>query len=256
MDAATDERRRVKSLETLFSILKVLQERNGAGVTEVAEETGRAKSTVHRYLSTLEENGFVVKEDEKYHIGLRVLTFGEHARTRKEYYQIAKPKTEQLARRTGERVQFIVDEHGRGVYIYRSVGDHGVRTDAYVGKRTFLHTTAAGKAILSYKTDAELDAIIDEWGLPAETQNTITSRDALLEDLETTRERGYALNREEHVQGLWGIAAPILDEDDSPLGALSIGGPKHRIKKKINEGEITNTIVGETNELELNIKYA
>lgn len=256
MGTTTKERRRVKSLETLFEVVQVLKDSNGAGVTEIASEIGMAKSTVHRYLSTLEENDYVVKEDGEYHIGLRILSLGEFARNRKDYYRVAKSKIDQLAQETGERVQFIVEEHGRGVYIHREVGEHGVRTDAHIGKRTYLHTTAAGKAILAHMDASEVDQVVDRWGLPEMTENTIVDRDELDTELESIREQGYAVNREEHVKGLCGVAAPILDENGSPLGSVSIGGPKHRIDKKLRDGEIVSTVIGATNELELNIKYS
>jgi DNA-binding IclR family transcriptional regulator len=255
MASEQDGRRRVKSLSSLLTIVHTLKERDGAGVTELADEVGMAKSTVHRYLSTMEEHDYVVKENGTYYLGLRVLSLGEYVRNRKTYYRMAKPKTQQLAEETGERVQFIVEEHGRGIYVHRVHGEHAVRTDARIGKRTFLHTSAAGKSILSKMDESAVMEIIDRWGLPKQTENTIDDVDELMAELEETRERGYAINKAEHVEGLWGVGAPVVGPDDEVLGALSIGGPMRRMRKKIENRDIPSTLLGETNELELNIEY-
>jgi DNA-binding IclR family transcriptional regulator len=74
-------------------------------------------------------------------------------------------------------------------------------------------------------------------------------------DLEDIRERGYAINKAEHVEGLWGVGAPVVGPDDEVLGALSIGGPMRRMRKKVENRDIPSRLLGETNELELNIEY-
>lgn len=246
----------VKAAETLLSVVSGIQELNGARVTELADHLGLAKSTVHRHLTTLERNQYVVKEGVEYHIGLRFLGLGEYARERNPVYPFAQTLVDQIAAETEERALFMVEEHGLAVYLYRGVGSHAVRTNSRIGTRRLLHTVAGGKAILAHLPDERVDEIIDEWGLPADTPETITRRQELDAELERVRERGVAFNREECIVGLKAVAAPVLTPDDEIMGALSVSGPAHRMKGEWFESEIPDLLLGSANELELNLAYA
>ncbi|AEN07584.1 transcriptional regulator, IclR family (plasmid) [halophilic archaeon DL31] len=246
----------VKAAETLFDIVESLEREDGKTVTAIADDLGYAKSTVHRHLTTLTERGYVVKEANQYHVGLRFLALGERARNRDDAYQLAREKVEELATDTKERAQFIVEEHGDAVYIHRALGDHAVRTDPGIGKRIPLHATSAGKAILANLPEDRLFDIIEQTEFSAMTDSTITSVDRLLEELEDIQERGYSFNRQENIEGLHAIGVPITNGQGEILGALSVSGPSHRLKGDWFEEELPDLLLGAANELELNIAYS
>lgn len=246
----------VKSAATLLSVVEGVRELNGARVTELADHLDVGKSTVHRHLSTLEANEYVVQEGDTYHLGLRFLGLGEYARERNPVYAMARPIVDQLAEETEERALFMTEEHGRAVYLYRGLGAHAVRTNSKIGTRRYLHTIAGGKAMLAHLSDQRIDSIIDRWGLPSETSMTITNRADLTAELERVRECGVAFNREECIDGLQAVAAPVLGPDGTVVGALSVSGPTHRMKGEWLEAEIPDLLLGSANELELNLEYA
>jgi len=248
--------RTVKTTETAFTIIEGLEELDGARVTELADHLGLADSTVHSHLATLLEMGYVVKEGDQYQIGSRFLNLGEAAKERKEAFDLVKPKVEQLAEETEERCQFIVEEHGRGVYLHRETGSRAVWTDSGLGRRIYLHSTAAGKTVLATLSDERVEEIIERWGLPPLTDQTITDPDELFAELETVREQGFATNVEESTEGLRAVGVPIVDGDGKLVGALSVSGPSHRMKGEWFESEIPNLLLGTANELELNLKYS
>lgn len=200
--------------------------------------------------------GYVVKEGDVYNIGLGFVDIGEYARNRKEAYKLAKPKVEELADETNERCQFVVEEHGRGVYIYVETGSHAVETNSRVGKRLHLHSTSVGKAILAHLPTSRVDEIVEETGLPKQTENTITNCDELEEELERVRERGVAYNREGNIEGLRSVGAPVLGPNGHVIGALSVSGPTHRMKGERYEETMPDLLLGAANELELNLKYS
>lgn len=245
----------VKSDRRLIEILLGLKELDGAGVTELAEHLDLAKSTVHNHLSTLHDEKFLTKEGTEYHLGLRFLDLGESARLRRTESERIKQKVSSLAEQTDERVQFIVEEHGYAVYLYRSRGEKAVSTDSRIGRHMGLHASSAGKSILTHLPEERVMEIIEEPGLFAVTEQTITDSDELMEELEHVRERGYATNVEESTLGLRAVGAPILRSDGSVVGALSISGPTHRLKGELFEQELPDLIMGATNEIELNISF-
>lgn len=246
----------VKAAETLFDIVELLEEDGGLTITEIANELGYAKSTVHRHLTTLVERGYAVEEPDGYHIGLRFLALGEHTRNRYDAYQLAREKVDELASETNERAQFIVEEHGEAVYIHRALGERAVRTDPGIGKRIPIQATSAGKAILAHMSEDRLFEIIEQTDLSPITDETITSTEDLLSELETIREQGYSFNRQENLQGLHAVGAPVTDPDGDIIGALSVSGPSHRLKGDWFEVELPDLLLGAANELELNIAHS
>lgn len=245
----------VQSVSTLFSILELLKENDGMGTTGLAKEMDMSKGAVHRYLQTLVNEGYAVNKGGTYEMGLRFLDFGAYVQTEYPFNQFIRPKVRQLAEQTGERAQYIVEEHGRGIYLHRDQGENAVQTNARVGKVVYLHTTAAGKAILCQLSRSRVDEIIDEHGLVEQTSRTITDRDALHEELADIREQGYALNKEEHAPGLHAIGVPITNQDGNIFGGLSVSGPTNRIRDQIRDESIQRKLLGIQNEIELNLNY-
>jgi len=255
MGQSSEDWGQVKTTETALDILEFLQQNNGADLTTLATHLDLAKSTIHRHLGTLQDRGYVVMEGNQYYVSVRFAKLGEHARTRKEEYILAEKKVEELAAETGERVQYMVEEHGYAVYMYIGHGEHAVRTDPGPGSRIPIHTAASGKAILASLPEERIDEILDRHGLPKSTEHTITDEDRLRKELEAIRERGFAYNNEESLEGLLAIGVPVRGAKERVTGALSISGPSHRIRGKV-EDELAELLLGAANELELNITYS
>lgn len=247
---------RLKTTETSLEVVDALYELGGGRIDEIANHLDAAPSTIHRHLTTLRAHDYVTKTGDVYQLGLRFLTIGGYIQHNERGYQLAKDKVQQLALTTGERVQFITEEHGQRVYIHASVGEDAVQTDAHIGKRGPLHCSAAGKAILAALPRTRVEEIIDKRGLSRVTPNTITDRDALFEELQEIANRGVAFNKQESVMGLNAAGTAVKRPDGQVLGAISISGPAQRFKgDKLGE-EIPNLLLGATNEIELNLKYS
>lgn len=148
-----------------------------------------------------------------------------------------------------------MEEGGKGIYIHVSTGENGVSTNTQVGKEINLTTAACGKAILAHLPEKYVDDIIVKHGFEKDNSQAITDRDQLFKELEEVREQGFGLNREEHIEGLWGIGAPIFDPNNNVAGSISLGGPANRIRTQIDNGELVEKIVGVANEIELNLAY-
>lgn len=250
--------RPVTTVETTFEILEQLKrsDRESLGVTALATRLGVAKSTAHRHLATLESLGIVVRHEGGYRLGLRLLDYGLYARTQRRLYTVAKPKVDELAEETGEKVWCITHERGRSIHLYGAAGKHSVQTDAREGNRGYLHQHAAGKAILAFLPPADVREIVESCGLPAETDRTVTTEADLFEQLEQITERGYSFNREESVPGLHAVGAPITDRDGVAIGAISVSGPANRLKGSRFTDELPDLLLGATNEVEINLSYS
>ncbi|WP_410767336.1 IclR family transcriptional regulator [Haloferax sp. DFSO60] len=244
--------RSLKTTVTTLRIIELLKERGGAGVTEIARELDIAPSTAHNHLSTLESQEYAVKEGDKYQLGLRFLGLGNFVRTRNQRFGKAEHYTKVLAEESERRSIFTVEEHGHGVYIYTAPGKHGVWTQSTVGKRVYLHSTASGKAILAHMPEDRVHEIVEQVGLPRETEQTIYDEEDLFSELETIRDRGYSLNAEEQIKGVRAVGAPVMGPEGDVFGALSVAGPSNRMKGEQFE-TLTETLLGIAEELELSI---
>jgi DNA-binding IclR family transcriptional regulator len=246
----------LQAVERSFAVLEVLNELDGAGVTELAHELDLPKSTAHNHLSTLYDLGYVVRKDEQYHVATCMLALGEHARNQREVFTYGRPEINKLAEETGELGNLLVEEHGRGVYLYRARGGNAVRVDTFSGKRTALHCTALGKSILANLPESRVEEIVRTHGLPARTDKTITDRDDLWGELEAIRERGYAFDDEERLPGMRCVAAPVVLSDGTVKGAISVTGPISRMKDEWYRSELPEMVVSATNIVEVNIEYS
>lgn len=246
----------MESIKKLFTIVEELRKRNGARVSELSTSLDLPKSTVHRHLQTLEELEYVMKTGDIYHIGSQFLFIGTAVRDRETAYAQIKPKIKELATETGERAQFMIEEHGYLSYVYYETGNHAVHTNAQLGKQMPIHATSGGKAILAEMTDEEVSAIIECRGLEKITENTITDNEELYSELQQIREDGVSFNDQEYIDGLRSVSVPVTKPNGQPLGAIGVSGPLNRFRGEFYRQDLPDKLLGITNEIELNIKYS
>lgn len=243
-----------KTGQKIIGIVNELRNQGASGVTELADQLGIAKSTTHYHLDTLREEGYVVKDGSKYRLSLRFLRIGELSRSRIPIYETAKQEVNTLAEQTGELAILMVEEQGLGVYIHKAAGENAIDIDAPIGRFATLHNRALGKAILAHLDEPRVEQILDEHGLPKTSARTITDRDELFDELEQVRADGFAINREESIEGLSGIAVPILDNDGNVLGASSIAGPSQRLQTEVLVEDYAELLSRARNVIELTVQ--
>ncbi|MFC6719264.1 IclR family transcriptional regulator [Natrialbaceae archaeon GCM10025810] len=254
MDGDERDGRSIKSDETLFAIVESLRESGDAGVTELADRLGLAKSTVHKHLVGLERRGYVVNEGGRYRLGLQFFNVGVSVRNQFDVYHAAKERINQLAFDVDETVWLIVPENGMGMFLYGVPRNESFSFDSTIGNWVPLHANSAGKAMLAHLPEREVLEIIEQHGLPARTENTITDRDALFGALERVRERGYAVNYQEDLRGLHALATPII-RDGRPIAAVAIAGAANRLTEERIEGELSEPLLEAVDDIELRLVY-
>jgi len=251
----TNDAIKLQSIRRVSEIIELLQREGPLGATEITERLDVPTSTAHDYLSSLYDLEYLVKTEGKYDLGLRLLDHGIAARDRHAIADIGQQTITQLANETGEATWLVTEEHGRAVYLDYALGEHAVQTHARIGTRSYLHQLASGKSILAYLPEARVEEIIDRHGLEQRTPHTIDSRAQLLDELEATRERGYAINDQEAVEGARAVGKAIIVGGDV-VGAISVVGPANRLTDQQLADGIVDQIRGAANELELKLGQA
>lgn len=253
-DNETSGTRRIESVIQAFNIIEYLRESGSATLTEIANVFDMPMSTAHIHLSTLLDTGYIVKKEGEYHHGLRFLRAGGQLRDRMALYQVAKPEVNDLRTKSGEQSSLGVNENGHMVQLYKAENPASIDDNVPAGTYLPLHATGTGKAILSQLSETDRDRIFEQRGLSALTDETITNRETLEEELREIQDRGYAINREEHFTGVCAVAVPILSKESDVIGAISISGPLSRIDSQRIEETLAPELFNKKNIIELKIK--
>ena len=231
--AGTPERSdQVKSLVRALTLLNRLASTDeGASLSEVAQQVGLSPSTAHRLLTTLEQERYVHFDPERrlWSVGMQAFMAGSAFLRTRSLAGAARPHMRALMEESAETVNLAVEDQCEAVYLAQVESRQMMRAFARPGGRAPMHCSGVGKAMLSAMPDAAVGKILQRSGLPRLTANTIGDTVALREDLARVRERGWALDDQEHAVGLRCIAAVIFDEKSEPIAAISVSGPMVRI---------------------------
>ena len=228
----------LQSVDRALTVLKILARADGAGVSEIAQEMGVHKSTISRLLRVLEAQGMAEQNSErgKYRIGLGVLQLANSIPARLNLTREARPVLEYLADKYGETVNLAVLRSNYVVNIDEAMGPSTLATRDWIGRLTPIHATSSGKVLLASLSPEERSRVLEETGMPAVTERTITSQRELEKQLAAVAEAGYATVHEEFELGLNGIAVPIRGHHGTVIGAVSVSGPAFRFVPEKRRG--------------------
>jgi DNA-binding IclR family transcriptional regulator len=226
-------RPRVQSLDRALDLLEALGAADELGVSEVAGRTGLVPSTAHRLLTTLVERRYVTQTERgRYQLGpmfLELASGREDPSVRLR--AVARPHLRAIQHATGDTANLVVLEGRDVVYLDQIEGSRTMRMFTEVGSTALAHSTGAGKAILAWLPPDDVHSL---YGPPTEPLEQLTVRTLgtvaeLDEELARIRRRGYAIDDEEHEEGVSCVAAAVFDGSGTPRGAISVSGPSPRI---------------------------
>ncbi len=222
---------KVRSAGRALEILTFLARRGEAPLGEVSRYLGLRKSTVHRFLSTLQELGYVEQDGagRSYRPGVRALEMALLIQQKASVCDLARPYLDRLASAVRETVNLAVLDGYEVLYLDKRESPEPLTVTARVGERKPAHCTALGKALLAYLPRERLDGLLSVPVLPAFTLNSITDPEKLGQQLEQVRAEGLAYDREEVITGVRCVAAPVFDHRGQVAAAISITVPTVRM---------------------------
>ncbi|GAB6984001.1 IclR family transcriptional regulator [Nocardioides pyridinolyticus] len=188
------------------------------GVTQLAHRVGVGKSTAHRVIWTLVQEGLLEKVEETglFRLTATMRSLGASAETAQRLHEASTLPLDHLRAVTSGTMHIgILDGHDV-LYVERREGPGAIPVFREVGARNAAHATSSGKVLLAFLPPDQQKRTVSEMRLSAKTPRTITTTAALLEELATIRRQGFAENRGESEPGMCSIAAPIRD----PLGRV------------------------------------
>lgn len=221
----SDRRYVVQILERALRVLWTLaRENDGWTLDELAQAVDVNKASMLRILRTLEADRVVLRDDDLYRLGPRVLELSHGYLRGLELDTAARPFMRTLAASTGQTVSLAVRDEFEVVYIAIEKAHREIGIQGEVGGRHPANATALGKVLLADLEPEELDELLIGRELPRLTHRTIDTPKALRAHLDVVRRQGYAFDDEERGIGIRCIAAPVRRADGRVIGAMSVAG--------------------------------
>lgn len=254
-----EKSREIQSVNKAMRVIEALKSLDGAGISELTDEVNLTKGAIHTHLQTLQKHGWVRNNDGTYELGLQLIPLGEHVRNREILYVAGRSEINDLAEKTHEYAHLVTLEGNYEVTLYEAAGSNAVAPKYHLRLREQpqnLHITASGKAMLAHLPEERTESIINTVGLHSQTENTITSRTELFDELDEIRKKGFAINDEEETPGICSIGAPISTTDGDVLGAVSLSLPSNRLSDDRIENEYPSLVMETSNVIEVNIETA
>jgi len=202
------------------------EERPEWSVSDLSRHTGLGKSSVSTMLSALAQAGLVQQSPvtRRYQLGLRCLELGYVAASRLTLRDYAYPFLEALLDQGNRIIYLAIPYQDDILYVEALYPPRRKINYSAQGRRGPMYCTGIGKAALAFMPKEYLEGFLERVPLRRFTPNTITEPDALRAELEATRQRGYAVDRQEHEPGIQCVAAPVRANDGRVLASLSMSG--------------------------------
>lgn len=239
----------VQATQTSYEIITTLLNVDRAGVTEIATEIGKSKSSVHNHLETLVGLGLVSKHHTEYRVSLKWLQLGSATLRNRPIYQIGVPEVIQLSEASGCSTGLAVLEDDSITILYHRYAADIEEPDRIAGDTIPLHCTAAGKSIFASLSSTHQEELLDGYQFVGGTDAAHSTRSALKDEVETIQSQGTAIDREEWLPDQAGLAASINVEEANQPAAIYLQTKADDIGGKRFQQDLPGLLISSANQI-------
>ncbi len=232
-------RSEANSLQRGLAVLEMLSARpDGTTLREITDQLELPGASVLRITRTLVDLGYLSREEgtKRYFLTNRFLLLGQPSMPSRGLAECAIGAMRQIRQTTSETTQLCCLIGTEMVILDQLLALHAFKYSADLGARCPCYSCAPGKVLVAFLPTDERDDLVSRIEFKRFTTTTITSKLAFRRELDQIRERGFAVDRAEGLEGVHCIAAPIFDRHASPVAAITITGPSHRIPEEKFDG--------------------
>lgn len=245
MEKKSKPKKTIGSVKKAIDIINyIADQEHGQGATEISEALGYGVSATYHLLNTLKESNIITQDEKtkKYQLGLKLWKLGMVAYRQNSIAITLKPHLTRLRDYTGETSNLTILDGNEIVYVAQEESDKLIKMFTKTGATAPLHCTASGKIFLAYMEEDQRNETIDSLDLVRFTDNTITDKSLLKEELQRIKESGYGFDIEERDEDVSCIAAPVFGPDNEVMACISISGPHNRFTRE-NKMKWTKIII-------------
>lgn len=230
----------IGSVEKLCDLLELMSSKSSWDLNELAIKLGAPKTSVHRFLLTLADKGYVIQEKRRgsYSLSYKLFSLGSKVLEKNGLLQIVHPFIERLSYEVNETCNLVVPSGAQMLVADKCVSSHALRQDVILGSTFSILNSASGMVYLAFCEEKEQEFLLNQLSTNA-SEITLTNLKKYKELEKTIRFQRYAVDKEEVYAGVSCIATPIIGPDNNACGAISLSMPSSRFseeeKKKIIE---------------------
>lgn len=220
-----------RAIRVLKAVVNAEQSDRWARLADVAAATNLNKGTVHRFLKSLESEGWIDRDPDKrrYRIGPELIALASLAASHDRYLDQGRPIAEILAERIGDTVYLVQRSGADAVCVFRQVGAYPIQTLVLKpGDRRPLGLGASGLALLSALPEDHLEQIVDQ-NITNDSECRALGKERLLAQVADTQRQGYSLVKG-RAPGAVGVGVAVIGPGGDPVGAISIAAIHERMK--------------------------
>lgn len=220
-----NEKYQASTVVKALDILKLLGQKD-MSASEICLALDMNKTTAHRLLLTLQGENFIERDEatKKYRIGLKIVELSSSRLADVELITEARPFLLELVKTIRLPVHLGIYSAGNAVYVDKIDILPKIRMYSQIGKTIPVHCSALGKSLLLKHSHEQIADILNRYGMPAFTPNTITDPNTYLREIKEGQEKGYTTDNGEHEENVCCIAAPIYNFSGHIVAAISVSG--------------------------------
>lgn len=222
----------LQSLDRALGVLTAIAREESVALSDLARAVDVPTATVHRILTTLENHGFVAFDGDRqeWMIGVEAYRTGASFLKRSNVLDVGRSFLRRLMQDSGETANLAVPDGPEVVFVGQVETLNPIRAFFAPGTRTSMHASGTGKAILAALNSTALERTLSQMELTEFTQNTLSTRHSLEQDLAGIRDRGWSFDAEERYTGMSCVGAAIFDSEQEPCAGISVSGPSVRFE--------------------------
>ncbi|MCP9213449.1 IclR family transcriptional regulator [Streptomyces cucumeris] len=242
-------------LDKALAIVEYVAEVGESAPAQINEQLGISRSATYRLVERLRSAGWLEESPASgtVRLGSHALSVGMLAVGRANILQVAPPYLRRLAQLSQETVNMAVARGDFMAYVAQEEGPAAVKVTAQLGTRRPMNCSALGKAYLAALPEGTLRQRLQSLEYQRLTEHSITDPEQLWQEIQTTRERGYAIDAAEVEPGVACVGAVIRDHRGDPVAAVSVAGPAERMPAK--EAEIAPLLIETANDISKRLGY-
>lgn len=247
------------SMSTVHKAIQLMRaftrEEKKLSLTELHKKTGIGKSSLQRLLSTLVHERFLMKDEEtkQYSLGMELFFLGSLVEKNDAFLSVAIPVMQGLSRLTKENISISVIEQNERRCIYNIPSQHELSALTYIGNTSPLYAGASAKTLLAFQSDEFIGNYMNQMEIKPITDNTVNSREALMEDIRDIRQKGYAVSHGERIKGAMSISVPIRNRFAEVFAVLTVTLPSVR-EDEFDIPNLTQDVLEAAKAIEENMK--
>ena len=223
------------------------------GNAEIAGKLGMSPSTTHHLLSTLCNEGVLMKDQKrKYRLGWKLLEWNNNVMFQQDIYDKAIPLVKELIHRFIGTAHIAMFDKGEVVFVLKVSSQEASPVHTYIGSRKPAYATSTGKVLLAFNSSYLKETI--SRGLSRQAPNTITDVDKLKKELELVCEMGYSISDNENNTATYAIAAPILSYSGKTIAAVNLVGPASYMQGS-NRTKIIQSVINTAQSISQELGY-